>query len=39
MSMELRNLFGVNESEDTRHRVFISYHHKKDEYKKKYSEK
>lgn len=32
MSVELRNLFGVNESEDTRHRVFISYHHKKDEY-------
>lgn len=32
MSIELRNLFGTNESEYTRHRVFISYHHKKDEY-------
>ena len=25
----------MNEGQDTRHRVFISYHHEKDEYYKK----
>ena len=40
MSVELRNLFGVNESEDTRHRVFISYHHKNDDnYKEEFETK
>lgn len=38
-SIELRNLFGTNESEDTRHRVFISYHHKNDEKYKEAFEK
>lgn len=38
-SIELRNLFGTNESEDTRHRVFISYHHENDEKYKEAFEK
>lgn len=39
MSIELRNLFGTNESEYTRHRVFISYHHENDEKYKEAFEK
>lgn len=40
MSIELRNLFVTNEFEDTRHRVFISYHHKNDEkYKETFEKK
>ena len=39
MSVELRNFFGVNESDDTRHRVFISYHHDNDEKYKEAFEK